>query len=287
MDMHVAGVAGAGVIGAGVAQDLAAAGLRVMLLDVTEEILARACREIDRSVRFQRLYRRDLPTSDPQSILSRITCVTDPSALCNVDFVIENVTEQWTVKSALYGALDAICHGRTMFMVNTSVFPIARVAALTGRPANVIGVHFMNPVPLTKLVEVICGDRTSAETLAATQALLTRMRKDWILVKDTPGFVSNRVLMVMINEAIRLVDEGIASPDAIDRLFVGAVGHAMGPLATADLIGLDTVLHSLEGLYAVGQDPRYVASPRLVDMVRHGRHGQKTGEGFFTYPVVD
>lgn len=284
MAMDVAGVAGAGVIGAGVAQELAAAGLRVVLLDTAEEALGRARREIERNVRLQRFFRKDLPAADPGTVLSRITCVTDPAALGAVDVLVENVTERWAVKEALYRALDPVCPEHAIVMVNTSVFTIARVAALTRRPERVIGVHFMNPVPLTTLVEVIRSDRTSEATLAATQALLVRMRKEWILVKDTPGFVSNRVLMVMINEAIRLVDEGIAPPEAIDRFFTGAARHAMGPLATADLIGLDTVLLSLEGLYAVEQDPRYVPSGRLVRMVGEGLLGRKSGAGFFTYP---
>ena len=277
------GVIGAGVIGTGVAQDLAQTGHDVVLLDVSPNILDNARTVIRNNIRFQTLFAKDKKSKNPNEILERINFTTDTSSLKEVDFVIENVTEKWDVKKEVYAALDQICSEGTIFGANTSAIPITRIASLTKRPSSVIGIHFMNPVPLKSTVEVIPGFHTSEETLERTRTLLAGMGKEWIVVKDSPGFVSNRVLMLTINEAIFLVYEQVATAEEIDRLFTTSFGHKMGPLATADLIGLDTVLHSLEVLYEAYADSKYRACPLLRKMVDAGLYGRKSGQGFYKY----
>lgn len=277
------GVIGAGVIGTGVAQDLAQTGHDVVLVDVSSNILDNARTAIRNNIRFQTLFTKDKTPNKPNEILERIDFTTDTASLEKVDFVIENVTEKWDVKKEVYATLDQICPEETIFGANTSAISITRIASLTRRPSQVIGIHFMNPVPLKSTVEVIPGFHTSKETLERTRTLLSRMGKDCIVVKDSPGFVSNRVLMLTINEAIFLVYEQVATAEEIDRLFTTSFGHKMGPLATADLIGLDTVLHSLEVLYESYADSKYRACPLLKKMVDAGLYGRKSGQGFYKY----
>lgn len=283
MEIRSIGVAGAGVIGMGVAEDLAAAGIDVTLVDTTPAILDRARRQIEQNVRLHGFFKRPRPQPPAREILARIRWSTDPSLFREVDFVIENVTERWAIKERLYRELDAVCPDHVMFAANSSVFPITRIGAVTRRAPRVIGLHFMNPVPLKTVVEVICGERTSPETLAAARALLARLGKEGVLVKDTPGYVSNRVLMVMINEAALIVSEGVARAEDVDRILTGGAGHKMGPLATADLIGVDTVLDSLEALHHLTGDAKYRPCPLLREMVDAGRRGCKCGRGFFSY----
>jgi 3-hydroxybutyryl-CoA dehydrogenase len=202
------------------------------------------------------------------------------------DFLIENVVERWDVKRDLYQRIDSVCPGRTIFAANTSAIPITRIASATRRPAKVLGIHFMNPVPLKRSVEVIRGYHTSEETIDAARGLLARMDKECILVNDSPGFVSNRVLMLTINEAIFLVSERVATPADVDRIFKECFGHKMGPLETADLIGLDTILLSLESLYESFSDSKYRPCPLLKQMVDAGLHGRKSGAGFYPYRAV-
>src|SRR5262249_12525813 len=178
-------------------------------------------------------------------------------ALAEAEFVIENVTEKWEIKEGVYQRLDAICSDDCIFIANTSCIPIARIAAATKRPARVVGVHFMNPVPLKETVELIPGRETSAWTLERVQTLLAQLGKTSITVKDLPGFATNRVLMLMINESVALLQDEVASAEDIDRLFTSCFGHKMGPLATADLIGLDTVLYSLEVLHEAFDSERF------------------------------
>jgi 3-hydroxybutyryl-CoA dehydrogenase len=277
------GVIGAGVMGAGLAQSLADSNHSVILLDVSEQILDRARGQIKQGLRLNRLLQKGGSKSSSEEAWRRILFTTDASALSAADFVIENVTEKWDVKQEVYRKVDAICPARTILAANTSAIPITRIASATRRPDKVVGMHFMNPVPLKKTVEVIRGYHTSEETLEAAKGLLSRMGKEWIVVKDSPGFVSNRVLMLSINEAIFLVYEQVASPEEIDRLFVACFGHKMGPLATADLIGLDTILFSIEVLYENFNDSKYRPCPLLKEMVAAGLYGRKSGRGFFIY----
>lgn len=255
----------------------------MILLDVSQEILDQARETIRNSIRFQGLFTKDKKTNNLGEVLERISLTTDSSALSAADFVIENVTEKLDIKKDVYSNIDRICPERAIFGVNTSAISITRIAALTRRPAKVIGVHFMNPVPLKTTVEVIRGFHTSDETLEHTRRLLSQMGKDCIIVKDSPGFVSNRVLMLTVNEAIFLLQEQAATAEEIDRIFTACFGHKMGPLATADLIGLDTVLYSLEQLHEAYADSKYRACPLLRKMVDAGLYGRKSGQGFFKY----
>ncbi|MEP7340682.1 MAG: 3-hydroxyacyl-CoA dehydrogenase NAD-binding domain-containing protein [Acidobacteriota bacterium] len=286
MDVRVVGVIGAGVIGAGLAQNLAQTGHSVILTDVSDEILDHARQAIRQNLRFQTLFKEEKRQGSTSETLKMISFSTDLAALGEADFVIENVTEKWAVKQTVYKELDSICAGHTIFAANTSAIPITRLAALTARAPQVIGMHFMNPVPLKSMVEVIRGYHTSDETLAAAQGLLARMGKQSIVVKDSPGFVANRVLMLTINEAIFLVHEQVASAEEIDQLFTTCFGHKLGPLATADLIGLDTILFSIEVLYESFNDSKYRPCPLLKRMVEAGLHGRKNGRGFYTYDTL-
>ncbi|MEV4313144.1 3-hydroxyacyl-CoA dehydrogenase NAD-binding domain-containing protein [Actinocrispum sp. NPDC049592] len=280
------GVVGAGTIGMGVAQNLSQAEHKVVLVDISAGALDRARTEIGRAVRFQRIVRPDLPSYSPDEVLSRITFTQDLNDLATASVVIENVSEKWAAKQAVYRELDRICEPATIFVVNTSCFPITDVAALTTRPQQVLGVHFMNPVPLKPVVEMIPGWHTTEATIGTVTSVLASMGKKSISVKDSPGFVSNRVLMLTINEAVFCRAEGIASAEAIDELFKGCFGHEMGPLATADLIGVDTILHSLEVLHERFGDSKYRPCPLLRTMVAAGLLGRKSGKGFHDYALT-
>jgi 3-hydroxybutyryl-CoA dehydrogenase len=283
MRMERIGVIGAGVMGAGVAQNLAQTGHSVVLLDTLDAALTKAAGEIARNVRFHGMLsgRRGGPGAD--EVLSRVSFTTDYAALGDVDFVIENVTEKWEVKRDVYPTLDAVCPPHCCIAANTSAIPITRLASLTGRAERVLGIHFMNPVPLKPTVEVIRGFHTSPETLETARRLLGAMGKEGIVVNDMPGFVSNRVLMLTINEAIWLLQDQVAPAEDVDRIFKTCFGHPMGPLETADLIGLDTILYSVEVLYEAYQDSKYRACPLLKKMVDAGLHGRKSGRGFYDY----
>jgi 3-hydroxybutyryl-CoA dehydrogenase len=280
------GVVGAGTIGTGVAQSLSQAGHKVVLVDTSADALERARVEIGRAVRFQRVVAPDLPSYPPGEVLGRITFTQDLDELATASVVIENVSEKWAAKEPVYRALDRICEPACVFVVNTSCFPITDVAALTSRPAQVVGVHFMNPVPAKPAVELIPGWHTTPATVETVRSLLTSMGKTAITVKDSPGFVSNRVLMLTINEAVFCRAEGIASAEGIDDLFRGCFGHEMGPLATADLIGVDTILHSLEVLHDRFGDSKYRPCPLLRTMVAAGLLGRKSGAGFHHYGIT-
>jgi 3-hydroxybutyryl-CoA dehydrogenase len=280
------GVVGAGVMGAGVGQSLAQTGHEAILVDISDDVLERARREIRQNLRFQGMLQKGAKKEDPAAVLARLSFTTDLAALADVDLVVENVPEKWEIKKEVYPRLDAVCPGRTIFCVDTSCFSITRVAALTRRPDRVIGVHFMNPVPLKPMVEVIRGYHTSEETIESTRAFLRQMGKDAIVVNDSPGFVSNRVLMLTVNEAVFVVQDGVAPAEQVDLLFKTCFGHKMGPLETADLIGLDTILYSLEVLYESYNDPKYRPSPLLRKMVDAGLLGRKSGKGFYDYGVA-
>lgn len=279
------GVVGAGTMGTGVAQNLASRGFEhIILLDLSTEILDGARARIRQDLRMERMLRPPpAGTPDTKTLLGRIRFETDYAALSGAGFVIENVVERWPVKQEVYRRLDAACPASCVFAANTSAIPITKIAGATGRPDRVAGIHFMNPVPLKPAVEVIRGVHTSAETLGVVESLLRLMGKEWIVVNDSPGFVTNRVLMLTINEAIFLVHEGVAAPADIDAIFKSCFGHKMGPLETADLIGLDTILDSLVVLYESFNDPKFRPCPLLRQLVDAGRLGRKTGRGLLTY----
>ncbi len=277
------GVVGAGVMGVGVAQNLAQTGHPTVLIDLTEERLDQARGEIRQSLRMQRFFKQDAAAEGADAILGRIRFTTDYGELAQADFVIENVVEKWAVKEEVYRRLDAVCPEHCVFGANTSAISITRLGSATRRPDRVVGMHFMNPVPLKDMVEVIRGHHTSEATLDRARAILSAMGKDSIVVNDMPGFVSNRVLMLTINEAIFLVQDQVAPAADVDRIFKTCFGHKMGPLETADLIGLDTILLSLEVLYDSYNDDKYRPSPLLKKMVHAGLFGRKSGQGFYNY----
>ncbi|HLF24988.1 MAG TPA: 3-hydroxyacyl-CoA dehydrogenase family protein [Anaerolineae bacterium] len=284
MSFEQVGVIGAGVMGTGVAQNLAQTRHRVILVDVSDSALERARAAIHQNLRLARLLSKSSAQESPAEALARIVFTTDYAALSAVDFVVENVVEKWEVKRQVYPQLDALCPPHCVFAADTSCISITRIGALTQRPDRVLGIHFMNPAPLKPTVEIIRGYHTSAETLETAQAFLASIGKDGIVVNDSPGFVTNRVLMLTINEAIYLAHEHVAAPQDIDQLFKKCFGHKMGPLETADLIGLDTILDSIEVLYESFNDSKYRPCPLLKQMVDAGLHGRKSGQGFYTYP---
>jgi 3-hydroxybutyryl-CoA dehydrogenase len=283
MSEPIIGVVGAGVMGTGVAQNLAQTGHAVVLLDAREAALEKARANIAQALRFQKFFKGAGPAEKPADILARIHFGTDFKALSEASYVIENVTENWPVKRDVYAALEAVCPAPCVYAANTSAIPITRIGSATRRPAQVIGIHFMNPVPQKNTVEVIRGYHTSDATLATTRDLLQRMGKACVVVGDSPGFVSNRVLMLTVNEAIFLVHERVAAAADVDQVFKSCFGHPMGPLETADLIGLDTILFSLEVLYESFNDSKFRPCPLLKQMVDAGLWGRKSGKGFYSY----
>jgi 3-hydroxybutyryl-CoA dehydrogenase len=277
------GVVGAGVIGVGVAQNLAQTEHEVVLIDVSEDLLRRAGKAIRKNLAFAALFDSRVRELSQSDVLGCIEFTTNYERLSDVDFVVENTTESWSVKKSIYPRMDQICRQDCILAANTSAITITRLASLTQRADRVIGMHFMNPVPQKTVVEVIKGWHTSEETLQAARVFLQRLGKRAIVVRDMPGFVSNRVLMLTINEAIFVVQDGVAPPSDVDEIFVKCFCHDMGPLATADLIGLDTILHTLDVLYQSFSDSKYRACPLLRQMVAAGVWGRKSGKGFFDY----
>lgn len=270
-------------MGRGIVADLVLHGIHAVLVDLEEEVLDEARKEIQQIIRFSRMLKKNLPPIQQQPILDSIRFTTCLEDVRDCEFIIENVTENWAVKQAVYHQLDQICPPNVCFAVNTSCIPITKVAAATKRPDQVIGIHFMNPVFLKPTVEAIRGYYTSEETIAEARRFLALLGKEAILVEDYPGFVSNRISHLFMNEAVFVVMDQIARPEEVDRIFRECFGHPMGPLETADLIGLDTVLDSLGVLYDSYQDPKYRAAPLLRKMVDAGLLGRKTGKGFYSY----
>jgi len=279
----VVGVVGAGVMGADVALQCAAAGHRVVLHDCDEVVLSRFVSDLPRSLRGYRLLGAKLGTGKADELLTRIRTSTDLADLGPVDWIVENVTEDLGVKQQVYSALSGYCRPDTRYGVNTSCIPITRIAALLPHPERVIGMHFMNPVPVKRIVEVVQGFHTDQQTILAARGFLASLGKDAIVVQDSPGFVANRLSHLFMNEAAFLVHDGVAAPAEIDAIFRDGYGHKMGPLETADLIGLDTVLRSLEVLYLHYQDPKFRCCPLLRKMVDAGVTGKKAGKGFYEY----
>jgi 3-hydroxybutyryl-CoA dehydrogenase len=286
MTYQKVGVIGAGVMGTGVAQNLAQRGMRAVLVDVSETVLTKARETIFNSLRVAGMFRRDdAPVADPEQTVGMIEFTTDYTRLADVEFVVENVVEKLAIKTEIYPRLDAICPPECIFAANTSAISITKLGGFTKRPDKVLGMHFMNPVPMKSMVEVIRGHHTSEETLVRGKAFLAQLGKEAVVVNDMPGFVSNRVLMLTVNEAVWLVQDQVASAADVDKIFCSCFGHKMGPLETGDLIGLDTILFSLDELYAAYGDPKFRRCPLLQKMVDAGLHGRKSGEGFYKYSV--
>lgn len=282
MEIKKIGVVGAGQMGNGIAQVSAAAGYEVIMRDINDAAVARGMATIAKSL-DRLLAKGKISAEDKAQTLARLSGVTDVAALADCDIVIEAATENESLKLSIFRELDGIVKPEAILASNTSSISITRIAAATKRPQQVIGMHFMNPVPMMQLVEIIRALQTSDATYAATEALASAVGKTPVEVKDSFGFVSNRVLIPMINEAVYCLYEGIGTPEAIDTVMKLGMNHPMGPLTLADLIGLDTCLSIMEVLYEGFNDSKYRPCPLLKQMVDAGYLGRKSGRGFYDY----
>lgn len=282
MEIRKIMVLGAGQMGGGIAQVCAQAGYQVIMRDVNEEFLSRGLKiienNLDRSLKNGRIS-----AEEKNAALARIATTLSLEDGQDADVVIEAIVEDAQIKHHTFAELDRICSPQTILASNTSSLPITQIAAATKRPAKVIGMHFMNPVPAMKLVEVICGLATSAETNRLIVDLAKKLGKVPVEVSDYPGFVANRILLPMINEAVYCVMEGVGTVEGVDNVMKLGMNHPMGPLALADLIGLDTCLAILEVLYDGFKDSKYRPCPLLRKYVSAGWYGRKSGRGFYSY----
>jgi 3-hydroxybutyryl-CoA dehydrogenase len=280
------GVLGAGNIGTSVVTDLVLHGIRAVVVDTSDVVLKHAQGEVLNNIKFAPLLSKTLPQITKDEALQRIVLTTDLEEVASCDFIIENVTEDWNIKLPIYQKLDQVVPHEVCFGANTSCISITKIASATKRPAKVVGIHLMNPVHLKSTVEVIRGVHTSDQTIQTLLQLFSLLKKEAIIVEDLPGFVSNRISHVFMNEAAFVLQDQLASADKIDMIFKKCFGHKMGPLETADLIGLDTVMHSLDVLYESFQDPKYRCCPLLRKLVHAGHLGMKTRKGFYDYPKI-
>ena len=282
MEIKKFGVIGSGQMGNGIAQVAAASGLEVVMSDIKEEFcengFATISKNLDRMVKKEKISE-----DDKNSILGSITTTTDLKEMESADFIVEAAVEREDLKFKIFEDLDKICPPEVILSTNTSSIPIGRIAARTSRPEKIIGMHFMNPVPVMKLVEVIKGLATSTETFDTTWKLSQDFGKTPAEANDFPGFIANRILMPMINEAIFCLYQSVGKAEDIDTVMKLGMNHPMGPLALADLIGLDTCLAIMETLYDGFKDPKYRACPLLRKYVEVGWLGRKTGKGFYDY----
>jgi 3-hydroxybutyryl-CoA dehydrogenase len=281
-DIHTVAVLGAGTMGSGIAHVFARTGFRVLLCDIDQRFLDRALAHI-RTNLAREAAKGKLHESEVEPALARITATVDRASLGSADLAVEAASERWELKADLFRSLDTILRADAILATNTSSISITKLAAQTGRPAQVIGMHFFNPVPVMQLVEVIRGMATTDATFAAVRDLAIKLGKTPVEVNDAPGFVSNRVLMPLINEAAYAVMEGVATPEAVDQVFKLGMAHPMGPLTLADFIGIDVCVDIMRVLYDGLGNPKYNPCPLLVRMVDAGWLGRKSGRGFYTY----
>tara|TARA_Y100000814_G_scaffold122597_1_gene87909 strand:- start:101 stop:949 length:849 start_codon:yes stop_codon:yes gene_type:complete len=282
MEITKIAVLGAGQMGAGIAQVSACAGYEVVMIDINHEFVDRGMGTISSSL--GKLVSKGRMTEEESSrAMSLISSSTDRASASDADLVVEAIPEIPDLKFSTFSELDSICKQNAILASNTSSISINEIASHTSRPDRVIGMHFMNPVPIMKLIEIINGSETDPEVTAAVLEASERMGKTPLECNDSPGFVSNRILCPMINEAILTLQEGVAKPEAIDGIMKLGMNHPIGPLALADLIGLDTVLHIMGVLHDGLGDQKYAPAPLLVEMVESGRLGRKSGSGFYEY----
>lgn len=281
--MEYIGIVGAGVMGIDVATIFAFYGYNIVLNDINPRVLEAVPKAIETNLKRYKVLQANMAKWDAADILSRITTSTEYEGFENVSWIIENATEDFDIKKAVYRNLATICKDTTYYGVNTSCISITKLGALLKDPSRIIGMHFMNPAPLINVVETVRGYHTSEETIKASRELLKGVEKQMILVNDSPGFVSNRVSHLLMNEAAILVQENVATPKEIDAIFKKGYAHKMGPLETADLIGLDTVVRSLDVLYSDLGGQKFKCCSLLRRMVDAGLLGVKSGQGFYSY----
>ena len=275
-------VIGAGQMGNGITQVAASAGYEVLMVDIKQEFVDRGMATIQKSL-SKLVSKERMSQSDADETLARITTTTNRNDCADVDLVVEAVPEILDLKTSIFSELDEICKPDCILASNTSSISISTIADATNRPDKVIGMHFMNPVPIMKLVEIINGDQTSETTNSTVVEAAEKMGKTALSCNDSPGFVSNRILCPMLNEAILTLQEGVAEPAAIDGIMKLGMNHPIGPLALSDLIGLDTVLHIMNVLHEGLDDDKYAPADLLKTMVAEGKLGRKSGEGFYKY----
>jgi len=276
-------IVGAGVMGSGTALDFAIKGFDVLIKDIDATALARSREMIKTDFRMVKMIAKDLADLKIQEVLDRIKFQDTYDNFDKADLVIENIVEDSAIKKSEYQRLSKNCKENIIFAINTSCISITQLAAHLPNPERVIGTHFMNPVPLKKMVEVIRGYHTSDKTVDEIREFLRQLGKKAVVINDYPGFVSNRLSHLFMNEAAFVVQDNVALPEQVDQIFKQGYGHQMGPLETADLIGLDTVVNSLQVLYESYQDPKFRVCPLLKKMVMAGLLGRKSGQGFYKY----
>ena len=282
MSIEKIAVLGAGQMGNGITQVAACAGYEVTMIDIKQEFVDKGIATIEKSL-SKLVSNERMSQGDADAARSRISGATDRTAAADADLVVEAIPEIPDLKFSTFAELDQICKEGAILASNTSSISINEIAASTNRPNRVIGMHFMNPVPIMKLIEVINGSDTDAEVTEAVIEASEKMGKIPLCCNDSPGFVSNRILCPMINEAILTLQDGVAEPEAIDGIMKLGMNHPIGPLALSDLIGNDTVLHIMNVLHAGLADDKYAPAPLLVQMVEEGKLGRKTGQGFYSY----